>query len=67
MSRTKEHLLDELYKARKILGNQPRYALRNMIKALKIHPWLNDENDKKRLAAAELALEWWEIYVDVRP
>ena len=46
--------LDE---AKKIVGNQPIWALKNMIKALKIHPWNNTEEDKKRLQAADIVVK----------
>lgn len=42
--------------ARRIAGNQPEWALRNMVKALKIHPWLNTAEDKLRLQAAKVIL-----------
>tara|TARA_R100000655_G_scaffold109733_1_gene165169 strand:+ start:122 stop:376 length:255 start_codon:yes stop_codon:yes gene_type:complete len=45
-----------LEQARKIVGNQPTYALRNMVKALMLHHWLNTEDDWKRLKAAQLIL-----------
>jgi len=45
-----------LEQARKIVGNTPTYALRNMVKALKMHQWLNTEDDWKRLKAAQLIL-----------
>ena len=40
--------------AKKISGNQPYWALRNMVKALQMHPWLNTEEETKRLHAAKL-------------
>ena len=43
--------------AKKIVGNQPKWVLRNMVKALNMHPWLNDDNDKQRLEAAKLILK----------
>jgi hypothetical protein len=43
--------------ARAIVGNQPRTALRNMVKALNMHPWLNTAEDKLRLEAAKLILK----------
>ena len=43
--------------AKKIVGNQPEWALKNMVKALTMCSWLNDENDKRRLAAAKLILK----------
>ncbi len=38
--------------AKKIAGNQPNYALRNMHKALNMARWLNTAEDEKRLEAA---------------
>jgi hypothetical protein len=46
-----------IIEAKKIVGNQPKWALRNMVKALTMLPWLNDEEDKQRLAAAKLILK----------
>lgn len=43
--------------AKKICGKQPTWALRNMIKALSLHPWLNTASDDKRLEAAKLILK----------
>ena len=37
--------------ARRVVGNQPHYALRNMALALQIAPWRNDSNDWHRLRA----------------
>jgi len=45
-----------LQDAKAIVGNQPTYALRNMVKALQMLPWLNTEEDKQRLAAAKVVL-----------
>jgi len=42
--------------AKKIVGNQPRYALRNMVKALSMSPWLNTAADTQRLEAAKILL-----------
>ncbi len=38
--------------ARKIIGKQPSYAIRNMRRALELHPWLNTVEDWERLNAA---------------
>ena len=46
-----------LEQARKIVGNQPEWALRNMVKALKIMPILNTAQDEERLAAALVVLK----------
>lgn len=42
--------------ARRIVGNQPEWALRNMVKALKMLPLLNTDEDKLRLQAAKIVL-----------
>jgi len=42
--------------ARKIVGNQPMFALRNMVKALQMCQWLNTEADWERLKAAQVIL-----------
>ena len=42
--------------AHKIVGNQPRWVIKNMITALQMHPWLNTPEDIQRLAAAELVV-----------
>lgn len=46
------------HEAWKIIGNQPRWAIRNMIKALElpISRFLNTDEDNQRLAAARIAL-----------
>ncbi len=45
-----------LEQARKIVGNQPMFALRNMVKALQMCQWLNTEADWERLKAAQVIL-----------
>jgi hypothetical protein len=47
----------ELYSAYQITGNQPRYALKNMVKALSMFTVLNTEEDNKRLKAAQYILK----------
>ena len=42
--------------AKKITGNQPHWALRNMAYALSLHPWLNTEEEATRLEAAKFLL-----------
>lgn len=39
--------------ALKIVGNQPVWAIRNMRIALAMHPWLNSEEDNRRLEACK--------------
>jgi hypothetical protein len=43
--------------AKKIVGNQPMWAIKNMIKALKMAPWLNTLEDKVRLEAALIVVK----------
>jgi len=40
-----------------IIGNQPTWAIRNMIKALELLPALNTAQDNERLAAAKIAIK----------
>jgi hypothetical protein len=40
----------------KIVGNQPRFAIRNMAKALSMMTWLNTAEDERRLKAAKICL-----------
>jgi hypothetical protein len=42
--------------AQELVGNQPAWALKNMVKALEIMPLLNTAQDKERLAAAKFIL-----------
>tara|TARA_R100000995_G_C3370894_1_gene71692 strand:+ start:239 stop:442 length:204 start_codon:yes stop_codon:yes gene_type:complete len=39
------------------IKTQPTYALKNMIKALSMHKWLNTEEENERLALAKKELE----------
>tara|TARA_Y100000296_G_C5008778_1_gene174006 strand:+ start:207 stop:347 length:141 start_codon:yes stop_codon:yes gene_type:complete len=39
------------------LTRQPTWALRNMIKALSLHPWLNTPEEDKRLESAKAELK----------
>ena len=43
--------------AKKIVGNQPTWALKNMVKALKMLPALNTAEDEVRLEAAKIVLK----------
>jgi len=47
----------ELLEAKRIVGNQPKWALKNMIKALSMHNWLNTKEDEKRLEAAKIVIK----------
>lgn len=43
--------------AKKITGNQPIWALKNMVKALQMHPWLNTDIENQRLEAGLFLLK----------
>ena len=43
--------------AKKIVGNQPKWAIENMVKALSFYPWLNTAEEKKRLQAGKIILK----------
>ena len=43
--------------AKEIVGNQPTWALRNMVKALKMLPLMNTAQDEKRLSAAVMVIK----------
>jgi exoribonuclease R len=43
--------------AKKIVGNQPKWAIRNMVKALSMLPWLNTKVDEQRLEAGKIVLK----------
>ena len=43
--------------AKKIVGNQPTWALKNMVKALQMLPWRNTVEDEQRLIAAKIVLK----------
>ena len=43
--------------AKKIVGNQPKWAIKNMVKALNMCPWLNTAEEKQRLQAAKIVLK----------
>ena len=46
-----------LIEAKKIVGNQPTWALTNMVKALQMLPWRNTAEDELRLQAAKIVLK----------
>jgi hypothetical protein len=46
-----------LDQAKQLVGNQPTWALRNMVKALKMLPALNTAEDNERLEAAKFILK----------
>jgi hypothetical protein len=43
--------------AKQIVGNQPTWALKNMVKALQMLPWMNTPEDEQRLIAAKVVLK----------
>tara|TARA_R110000822_G_scaffold21795_2_gene69081 strand:+ start:350 stop:496 length:147 start_codon:yes stop_codon:yes gene_type:complete len=43
--------------AKKITGNQPLWALKNMALALAMYPWLNTAEEDRRLEAAKVLLK----------
>jgi hypothetical protein len=45
-----------LEEAKRIAGNQPLWALKNMVRALSMLPWLNTAEDELRLKAAKRLL-----------
>lgn len=46
-----------LEQAQKIVGNSPRWAIKNMVFALQLHPWLNTKLENERLQAGKLILK----------
>ena len=46
-----------LDQAKQLVGNQPTWALRNMVKALNMLPALNTAEDNERLEAAKFILK----------
>jgi hypothetical protein len=46
-----------LIEAKKIVGNQPTWALKNMVKALKMLPAMNTAEDELNLQAAKIVLK----------
>ena len=46
----------DVEQAWKIVGNQPRWAIKNMVRALSMLPALNSPEDDLRLAAGRVAL-----------
>ena len=46
-----------LAEAKKIVGNQPTWAIKNMVKALSMCPWLNTPEEEQRLLAAKIVLK----------
>jgi hypothetical protein len=48
-----------LKEARAIIGNQPRWAVKNMVRALTMLPLMNTAEDNKRLEAGKFLLKNW--------
>jgi hypothetical protein len=46
-----------LREAKKSVGNQPKWAIKNMVKALSLHSWQNTPEENERLAAGKLVLK----------
>ena len=46
-----------LQEAKKIVGNQPKWAIKNMVKALSLHSWHNTPEENERLEAGKLVLK----------
>ena len=46
-----------LEEAKKIVGNQPKWAVKNMVKALSMSPWLNTAEEDQRLQAGKIVLK----------
>lgn len=46
-----------IVEAKAIVGNQPTWALQNMIKALQLLPWRNTAEDIERLEAAKIVIK----------
>ena len=49
--------------ARKILGNQPKWALSNMARALQLHAWRNTVEENRRLIA--LRALGYKVYINL--
>ena len=52
--------------ARKLIGNRPRWEIQAMVRALKIHSWLNTQAEDVRLKAGEIVLNNWKSGNDGR-
>ena len=44
-------------RAKQLVGNQPTYALRNMVRVLDLLPYLNTDVDRERQVAARVILK----------
>ena len=53
--------IQKIRQASSIVGNQPRYAVRNMVKALSMMPRLNTVEENERLEAAKIVLRHWSM------
>jgi len=52
----------DMIKAIKLVGDQPVYAIRNMVKALHMCEWLNTESDLQRRIAGQYILRNGKAY-----
>lgn len=46
-----------LQDAKKIVGPMRRHEIKKMVQALQLHPWLNSQEDRTRLAAGVTILK----------
>ena len=61
MRKLKPETIQKIRRAHSIVGNQPRYAVRNMVKALSMMPRLNTVEENERLEAAKIVLRHWSM------
>ena len=43
--------------AKKIIGNRPRWEVKNMVKALSFYSWTNTKEENERLKAGKIILK----------
>jgi hypothetical protein len=48
----------EIKEAWRVIGNQPKWAIANMVKALSMFPALNTGEENYRLKAAKICLQY---------
>ena len=53
----RKEIIMTIEEAKKIVGNRPKWELKNMVKALSMHSWLNTPEETKRLEAGKLLLK----------
>lgn len=56
MSVFSDEMPKNLKDAYSVVGNQSRQSLKNMVRALSLHPWRNTVEDRMRLEAAKVIL-----------